>query len=198
MPTGYTAPVEDGEITELKDFAADCARAFGAFIHQRDDSMDAVLRYPDPPENSYYQKSYTEACNELAEWQAMTEEEKYGAWSAYYKKALADHAASRARIQQNNARHYAMLAKVHAVDVPSKLQNFKDFMVQQLETSITNDFDRWYTLQEYVEWCESHAEFLARRAKNSLEYLNDENERYQSRCEYIDLLAKTYGIEVEK
>ena len=35
MPTGYTAAVCSGEITEIKDFALSCARAFGALITMR-------------------------------------------------------------------------------------------------------------------------------------------------------------------
>lgn len=43
MPTGYTAAVEDGTITEFDDFAWQCARAFGALIMMRDDPMSAPI-----------------------------------------------------------------------------------------------------------------------------------------------------------
>jgi hypothetical protein len=32
MPTGYTAKVNDGSITDLKSYALICARAFGASL----------------------------------------------------------------------------------------------------------------------------------------------------------------------
>ena len=45
MATGYTYPVVEGKITEFSEFALGCARAFGAFMHMRDDNSDAPLRY---------------------------------------------------------------------------------------------------------------------------------------------------------
>jgi len=43
MPTGYTYPVQDGKITELRDFALLCTRGFGALIMMRDEPMDAPI-----------------------------------------------------------------------------------------------------------------------------------------------------------
>ena len=43
MPTGYTAMLtEEKEIT-FEDFALKCARAFGALIEMRDESLDAKI-----------------------------------------------------------------------------------------------------------------------------------------------------------
>jgi len=45
MPTGYTCQVQDGMITEFKEFALLCARNFGACITLRDEPLS-----PDIPE----------------------------------------------------------------------------------------------------------------------------------------------------
>lgn len=37
MPTGYTASVQEGKVTEFRDFAMECARAFGALVMMRDE-----------------------------------------------------------------------------------------------------------------------------------------------------------------
>ena len=41
MPTGFTCDIKDGITFER--FALNCARAFGALINMRDDSLDAEI-----------------------------------------------------------------------------------------------------------------------------------------------------------
>ena len=43
MPTGYTAPVQDGKIVTLKDFAWCCARGMGALVTMREAPSDAEI-----------------------------------------------------------------------------------------------------------------------------------------------------------
>lgn len=43
MPTGYTAGVKDGTVTDFKAFVMQCARAFGALIDMRDDPSDVPI-----------------------------------------------------------------------------------------------------------------------------------------------------------
>lgn len=198
MPTGYTAPVEDGEITELKDFAALCARAFGCFMHQREDSLSTGLKMPQEPTDSYLRDSLSKAELERQRWKGLSEEEKYAEWSKYYTKTLAENASRRAEILTKNARHYAMLAQVEATEVPSQLQEFKNFMVEQLTMSLTNDSDRWYHISEYVEWCENKEESIERDLKYYSERLADEWARYDKQVAYIKVMADTFGFEVEK
>jgi len=40
MPTGYTTDIYNGKDVSFRDFALNCARAFGACIMQRDDPAD--------------------------------------------------------------------------------------------------------------------------------------------------------------
>ena len=44
MPTGYTAYIEDGDITTGKDFLKLCTRAFGVAIDQKDDPLSVPTR----------------------------------------------------------------------------------------------------------------------------------------------------------
>lgn len=196
MPTGYTAPVEDGEITELKDFAATCARAFGAFIHLRDASMKAKLSYPEKPDTSYYARSLEGAKKELSRWQQLSEEERYAEWSAYFHKTLAFNAESQSRHDLYNSRYNAMLAQVHSVDVPAKLENFKQFMISQLEDSKYSGIYS-YAPREYAQWCDDQSEMVLRSAVRAEEALRGEEERYAERVRYIDLMCETFGFEVE-
>ena len=40
MPTGYTAGIADGTITNFEQYALRCIRAFGATMHLRDESLE--------------------------------------------------------------------------------------------------------------------------------------------------------------
>lgn len=202
MPTGYTAPIEDGTITEVKDYAALCARAFGAFVHQRDESLSGnTLRYPDAPDTSYYAKNLASSKDSLSKWQNSTEEEKYAEWSEYYKKALISKAESIARTAQEHSRYQTMLAQIHAIDVPSQLENFKNFMIEQIELSDRHnggdDFaSRYYGPMEYGEWCDSQSEHRLRSVVNAEKYLSDEIKRYNDRVDFINVMVETFGFEV--
>ena len=64
MPTGYTAYIEDGDITTGKDFLMLCSRAFGVAIDVRDEPLSVPTPThfePDP----YYQKRYEDSVKEL-------------------------------------------------------------------------------------------------------------------------------------
>lgn len=203
MPTGYTSDIHAGKDVSLTDFAAGCARAFGAFIHQRDDSTRAALTYPSRPDNSYYKESLEKAKRELARWQSLSEEEKYAEWSDYFNERTVDLHKSIAKNSELRARYNAMLAQVHAVEVPSQLQNFKDFMVEQLTESIRfdcGDDDKftkgWYQPQDYSTWADYNDEHVLRDVAYYEEELRKEQERYDERVSYINLMRDTFGFEV--
>lgn len=73
MPTGYTCKVQDGEITELKDFLLQCARGFGAMIHMRDDSMNK--QYEPRVVSDYHLNALNNAKKEYEEFLTITDEE---------------------------------------------------------------------------------------------------------------------------
>lgn len=203
MPTGYTAPVMDGEITEVKDFARTCARAFGAFIHQRDERGDAPPRMPEL-DDSFYVKRLAEAKAELARWQGLSEEAKYAEWSEYVREQTVSLHKSMAKSAEKRARYENMLVQVHAIDVPAQLQNFKNFMVEQLEESIKFDcgdgrFERdYYKVLTFPEWCAMHDKSVLRDVTYYDEELRKERQRHAERIEYINLMIETFGFEVEK
>lgn len=204
MPTGYTAPVADGKITELKDFAAECARGFGAFMHLRD-SNTHVLTYPEAPdENSSYAKWLREAEAELARWEALDDQQRerdYAKYRAEKLAALRDSLKSKSEIR---VRYMDMLAQVKAVDVPEQLQNFKNFMVEQLTQSI--DFDcgndeftqSYHQPLSYSEWVARQGEMLPRDVQRYREHVAEEQDRYRERVEYINMMRDTFGFEVQE
>lgn len=202
MPTGYTAPVMEGKITDVKDFATTCARAFGAFIHQRDDSPAAELRYPEPPDNSFYTESLAKAKSDSLKWSSTTEEERYAQWSDYVREQEIARHNSLAALSEKRARYEKMLAQVVAIEVPSNLESFKQFMIDQLNESIKFDcgdgrFENdYYKSLPFYKWCEEKDKRMIRDVIFYTEQLNKERKRYEEQVRYINDMVETFGIRV--
>lgn len=203
MATGYTHPVADGEITDIKDFAATCARAFGAFVHQRDDSTKDELRYPEHPLGGFYYKALRDARAALTEWLVSTEEDKYREWSEYYNQNRSHLHKSRADNAVKKARYESMIAQLEEISVPTELHNYRDFMMEQLTTSLEHDCgnpdftERYYRPMEFVEWVKRQDEALRRDAERYKEEYDKEEERYKERVKFINLMADTFGFHVK-
>lgn len=143
MPTGYTAGVQDGSITEFKDFAMQCARTFGALVMMRDDPMDSPIPKFEP-HTSYHDKAEAEARALLIELDAMTVDTLSKRWNAEREESMQRWEESEAKRKEQRARYEAMLVQVYAWNPPtSDHTGLKDFMVKQLEESIEFDARPW-------------------------------------------------------
>jgi hypothetical protein len=143
MPTGYTAKLAEGE-QSFRDFVLTCARAFGACIDLRDSPLDA----PIPEEfkaSPHYQEAQNNAVAELDRLTAMTDDER----RAYGEKQKAERVAScRKYIAKEAAqrkRYEGMVGQVQAwVPPSSEHENLKEFMLEQLQSSIKFDCSSSY------------------------------------------------------
>ena len=140
MPTGYTYAVATGEVTEFKDYARRCARAFGASIEMRDAPADAEIPEKIEPQTEYHEKGMAGARQRLkflrnasdAEIEAATRDANQEARDAHEKRL------SEQRATEN--RYRTMLAKVEAWEPPTADHTqLKSFMVEQLHTTIDAD-----------------------------------------------------------
>lgn len=198
MPTGYTARLYDGP-QEFKDFVRGAARGMGAFVHLREASSDTPLTYP-PNDVPRVLAEFKDALRENTRWRLSSEEDKYAQWSEYVtetEQRIAERDNS--EFYARRARFDAMIERVKSVDVPDKLQTFKDFMLQQLGTEFRYGREPYVeTIQSYPEWCDNQGRWLQRKEEIRREDYRRTRERYEEVCEYIDLLGKTFGFEVEK
>lgn len=136
MPTGYTAKVEDGTVTELRDYMLICARAFGALIMMRDEPMDAPIPEKFEPSTDYYDKQIVTLTAEISRLSAMTSDEALTESLAANNEARRRHREYEAADQLRLDRHLAMAEKVKAWEPPSPEHvEYKAFMLQQLEAS---------------------------------------------------------------
>lgn len=193
MPTGYTCKVQSGDITEFKDFAMECARAFGALVHMRDNPQDAEIPEVIEP-STFYAKELDKATADLAALEAMDDEtirERAADANVKAEKYYHDEVARR---HAERARYYAMLDKVRAWTPPTPdHEDLKRFMTEQLCTSI--DFDCKYVPDRPVpksptEWLNKQREELKRSIERYTEENNKEIARAAERTAWIKALRE--------
>lgn len=146
MPTGYTAPVQDGTVTDFSDFALLCARGFGAMmlLRDHDQGLEATRKYIASgaylEESSYHDDRVAAAQAELVDLRAMSDDDALAAANKEHAAATKRNEEHNARNQTENDRYEAMLAQAEAWEPPTEEHvGFKEFMVKQLKESI--DFD---------------------------------------------------------
>jgi hypothetical protein len=140
MPTGYTAAVQSGEITEFRDFAMQCARAMGACITMRDEPAGTPIPERFEPHTKYYDEQLAKAEARLAELKAMGPGAAERAAAAAHAEAIRAIESRTAKRDEHRRRYEAMLAKVREWTPPTDDHGgLREFMIEQLTSSI--DFD---------------------------------------------------------
>lgn len=138
MTTGYTADVCNGKLTDFKQFAIRCAHAFGPLIDLREEGMDSVI--PEFKPSPYYSSALLEAKAELAQVRSMTERECAQKADKEHQDGLdADKKYNEERLRIKE-RLLAMRSQAADWTPPtSEHQGLKDFMIQQLDSTIEFD-----------------------------------------------------------
>ena len=139
MPTGYTHAVQDGKITSLREFALSCARGMGVCIAMRDDPADTPIPERFEPSTAYHDEHIATAKRTLETAPGLTAKECDVLAQADFEAEMEGHlkyAKSRddARLNYKN-----MIAKVEAWKPHEDINGLKNFMLEQLRSSI--DFD---------------------------------------------------------
>jgi hypothetical protein len=137
MPTGYTADIAKG-IT-FKEYALGCARAFGALIHMRDDNPDTPI--PEKlPQDNYHKEALEKALKDLSDFKALSSKDLMNGFLKHKKDTRAYQKKWYTEKKELAKRYANMLTQVKKYVPPTpEHENFKKFMIEQIESSI--DFD---------------------------------------------------------
>lgn len=194
MPTGYTANVADGTITEFGDFAMLCARAFGACVSMRDSPHDAQI--PDVFQPSdYNSKELCDAESELRRLESMSETDRVEAAEADYASQLTAWQKYHDDMEKKKSRYEAMLAKVTEWQPPTvEHSGLKKFMSEQLENSIMFDCGNLYVKKPergtVYEWYSRALETANKNIAYHAKAQAEEIERARTRSKWVaDLRA---------
>jgi hypothetical protein len=173
MPTGYTAGVLDGELSTLKDFMCQCARAFGACVHQRDESLSTGIKLRE--QETYSKRRLQELEKEHQEFLALSDSDIQMRIDQEHQESLEYQRKSLEKFLVEKKRTEDMLLKVQQWVPPTEdHQGLKKFAIEQLESTLSFDFS---------DWSEKERQKLP--IKPSLEeYKKSEEAQYLSDFEY--------------
>ena len=179
MPTGYTCNIKDG-IT-FKEFAMGCARAFGACIEMRDDSLDKEI--PEEFETSSYHKERIEEIEkEISELSKLTEEEIKVICDKEYKEEI-DRIKQAKEDEKNLFNSYANMLNIVSGYVPPSEDhiNFKEFMIKQIKESIDFDCNDYYKNKKVVK--QDYKTYRFEKLKGCYKDLSYHAKKYQEDLE---------------
>ncbi len=192
MPTGYTADVCDGKLTDFNTFVLRCARAMGACIMMRDDPMDKLPRRQMPDEGNYYRDSLAKHRAELARLQAMPTQDAVEAAAAenYDIKKRNREQAEETRLVLD--RLQSMRARVADWKPPtSEHVGLKEFMLQQIDETIRFDGQAYRqdeTLMTGSEWLSAKLTKAHKDIAYAVAEAAKEKERNEGRVRWINQL----------
>lgn len=149
MPTGYTADVQSGKVTDFRTFALQCARAFGALITMRDDPADATIPDEFQP-GTHNSNALKQATERLAALSAMSPAQAEAAAQQDFKERTSAKRKYEADKEAQRARYDAMIDHVMAWTPPTPDHlEMKSFMLQQLLDSKRIDCggEYWQTVE---------------------------------------------------
>ena len=182
MPTGYTSSIYDNKDVSFKDFALNCARAFGACVHQRDDNVTdkPKLRELDI---QHHLNELEEAKNQ----KIPTEIE----FEAYKKQKLDEAHADMKKNVELRERYEKMLENAKNWNPPTpEHAGLKKFMIEQLESSLKFDCNEKYrendiNTLEVMEYSD-YVKQLKKDNKWSIEYHTEAIEKEKKSVETVN------------
>lgn len=196
MPTGYTDKIKDG--LTFEQFAMRCARAMGACMDMRDDSLDAPIPERFEP-SSYYAESLAEAKAKLDALMSMTASEIAAAAEADYQREREYYEQTIVDKLNLSGKYHDMLEQVKRWNPPTEDHRpFQAFMIEQIETSIRHDCSTKYIeAPEAIrptEWLNRQLEELRRSVKYREEQQQKEIERVEQRNQWLKALRESLTV----
>ncbi len=187
MPTGYTAFIEDGEITNAKDFLMLCARAFGVAIDMREEPLSK----PMPKEfkaSTYHLERLEEERRELDRLRSMTMDEVHEQNEAEYQRSVAVRKEILEEKKAIKDRYIAILNDVKAWTPPTTEHNgLKEFAIEQIEMCLPDlsYYDREPVRVSDQEWIRTRIESCQKSIQRHKEGWDEECERVASRNKWL-------------
>lgn len=165
MPTGYTHDVQMGAVTTLKEYAMQCARAFGACIDMKEEPHDAQIPERFDPRTDYHNEKIAEAEAQRSRLIHLSPEQCADEAALEFKHTLQNWEHRREQRKLHKKRYEEMVEKVKAWNPPQILHGLRDFMVAQLYSSINYDcsdtFDDPPVLMSAADWLEKQQKSIA-------------------------------------
>lgn len=197
MPTGYTHNIT--ETMEFRDFALQCARAFGACIEMRDDPVDTPIPDEFQP-NGHYKEAERNALADVEKYRAMTVAEAAMALRSAVQGARESADRGKAERFGQKRAYQRMLSLVRKWTPPTaEHEGLRKFMEEQIVESIKWDCGTDYYDNSVKELealtPETYLASMRKEAERQLAYYRDEHdkevERARSRTQWVKALRES-------
>lgn len=206
MPTGYTAFIEDGNITTGKEFLLLCSRAFGIAMEIRDEPLSVPTPTIFEP-NEYYKNRYESAVKRLEAERNISFETAKCRMRSDYDKRVEDAKRTIANMTAINERYARVRGQVSGWIPPTEShKGIKKFALEQIDMCVNsdkmfayyqkiidtpfNDSDeavREY-ITKYIEYLESEVESAKRAYEEEVERANDKTKFMREFIESLENL----------
>ena len=202
MPTGYTAYIEDGDITTGKEFLKLCTRAFGVAIDQKDDPLSVPTKTKFEP-SQYYINQYNAACDALRDAKSINFNEAKLRLSARHHKKVEDCKKCVEKYSDLRNKYLKVRREVEAWTPPtSEHKGLKKFALEQIDMCIPSE----ESIHEFINKSkepldlsnETITEFIEdniAQCKSNVAYykksMNAEYERVHEKQEWMDKFLKS-------
>ena len=205
MPTGYTAGIMDGTTQSFGDFARLCARAFGATIHMRDESLSTpyVPRVP----SDYHKKELAVERKRLKRLKAASDA---SILRKYKKQHLDNIKYHQKRIDEKNLdaqQLNAFLEQARAYKPPTPdHQGIRDFMIEQITSTLDWDckttYDDEAIQKSQLALVDLNADEIRQnlidKALDNINYHKTHHKEEIDRCKSANKWVKQYYKSIEK
>jgi len=186
MPTGYTYPIIQEKNYTFEQYVMNCARQFGACISLRDDPNTEIPEKFE--EKSYHKKEYEEALEELEELEKMGLKKIEKKLQVEFRKKENCYNENKKITAIKIEKYTVMLKKVVEWNPPSNEHiELKDFMINQIETSIKQDsYESDKPEKESAEdWLNCRINSAKRNIKYHMESWKADTDRIKSQNKWI-------------
>lgn len=138
MPTGYTAFIEDGKITNGKDFLKLCIRAFGVCADQREEPLSITLRTQFGIDD-FYQRHLENIETDIKKYESISDEELYEERKSSLEGEIIRCKNKIKQINERNELYSKIRSEIKKWVAPTSEHNgIKEFALEQIDISIEN------------------------------------------------------------
>lgn len=147
MPTAYTAYIEDGEITNAKDFIILCTRAFGVAMDIRDEPLSVPTPIEFKPDIKYHKEQLEKELAEMERLLNISDEDFHKEMVELRENAIKKATERLKSNQELDAKYEAILKDIKSWNPPEEYNELKAFAINQIEISRPD-----------LEWQKKHIE----------------------------------------
>ena len=201
MPTGFTHGVGTGEVTDFKEYALLCARAFGPCIALRDSALSSEI--PEFEVSEYHSEQLERAKQELKEFMEMSEAQQRELCDKEHAERVASLSQSDSGVSETRKRYEAMLAKAKEFKPPSSdHEDLAKFLISQLEETIKWDcrdsnkdlYDKMLEPPVFETWKEKSIQEFHCDIAYHQEKHNEEVARVEFNNKWVRQLKEALGV----